>query len=447
MGLTFDSFEKGVTMKLKHSRYMLHTLAIFVLALFVASLNGRKLYSIGLNVKKVHPSTVHSFPKGVRERIMKHRANLPITNMVFGPLVLGSNNQEMIVMYDTGSTILWVNDKSNCESCSESFGMRDGFNCQASSTCEKTSTIQDLEYGLGTTHGYEVYDSVKLNDDLLAVHHPFVVALSVTDSDDMQGVNGICGLSSTSGKKFSIMESLKSQGKIQEKVFSFLISDDENVPSTLVIGGVDPELLDPLKPFYRLELKNVGHQWTTSLDAVEIGVSHKRVLNGHEFGLFDTGTSHLVFSTEVVDRIIAANKEAGIDCEMRGQFEFICLIPTHILTKYERKSEENILRMASEVLPQIHFQIGNEEFSLEGEHLIASYEEVNQGALCGLLIAAGDYGVHILGDPMFRKYYTVFYEDGHQIILFHARRRKVSRRITIGGFSLETKQNISFLKE
>ena len=108
----------------------------------------------------------------------------------FGTLYLGSARQELNLVYDTGSSWLWVPTKL-CKGCPT----ENRYDTESSEFYNETDTIIELFYGRGHVIGNLAYDLVSLLS--VKVKPVLLRMLLINEAEDFQGTqaDGILGLS------------------------------------------------------------------------------------------------------------------------------------------------------------------------------------------------------------------------------------------------------------
>lgn len=80
-------------------------------------------------------------------------------NQYFGYLDIGTPPQTFTVVFDTGSSNLWVPCKG-CNAISEACNFHKTFDCDSSKTCVKSNKLISIQYGTGSVKGLVYYDLV-----------------------------------------------------------------------------------------------------------------------------------------------------------------------------------------------------------------------------------------------------------------------------------------------
>merc|ERR1719461_1077407 len=88
--------------------------------------------------------------------------NVPLTSykqsQYYGTIQIGSPKKDFIVLFDTGSSNLWV-PASNCTNCASGHAQYDP---ASSSTFHPNGTAFNIRYGTGSMKGFVVHDDVYL---------------------------------------------------------------------------------------------------------------------------------------------------------------------------------------------------------------------------------------------------------------------------------------------
>jgi len=300
----------------------------------------------------------------------------------YGEVTIGSPPQKFTVIYDTGSSNLWVPSKS-CTNCKKTGGRYDS---SASSTYSKNGQSFALQYGTGSCNGFLSRDDVTLGG-LTASNFSFGEV--TTEAADVFGAapfDGILGMGVPAAAVDKVpmpMDQLVAQGKVEHNIFSFYLASNGSTSSALVLGGTDAKYQDgdftyvktakaaAVLPYWLLSASDV------KVDGTSLNVCSK--LLGCDM-VVDTGTSVLAGPTKAMSALIAKIGTVNADCS-------------------------NV-----DSLPTINFAFGSDSFDLGPDFYVLRGEGANGATECQLGIQAINAGVPIwiLGDPFLRKYYTVW---------------------------------------
>jgi hypothetical protein len=189
-------------------------------------------------------------------QIIKDYANA----QYFGTVSIGSPPQSFQVIFDTGSSNLWV-PKVGCTHCGLPFiAKKNKYDHGKSSTYTQDGKDFDIMYGSGSVSGFFSTDDVTLADDLVINGQRFA---EVQDAGGL-GVayylgkfDGILGLGFTSisiDNTPTCFENLIKQNKLDQPIFAFYLGD--NAPGELTFGGYDTSKFEG-----ELQYVKVGEAW------------------------------------------------------------------------------------------------------------------------------------------------------------------------------------------
>ncbi|CAI9166995.1 unnamed protein product [Rangifer tarandus platyrhynchus] len=215
-----------------------------------------------------------------------------------GNITVGTPPQEFRVVFDTGSSDLWV-PSMFCSSptCSSHVLFRH----RESSTFCPTDREFSLEYSVGRMRGVVVYDTVRIGD-LVSTDQAFGLSMEHSGFEG-RPIDGILGLnypdlSFTGGTP--IFDKLMNDGAISEPVFAFYLSKIKPEGSVVMFGGVD-------KSYYQGALNWVpliqANDWHVHMDRISIN-SRVIACNGGCEAFVDTGTSLILGPRRLVDNIL-----------------------------------------------------------------------------------------------------------------------------------------------
>ncbi|KAK2080218.1 hypothetical protein QBZ16_000071 [Prototheca wickerhamii] len=228
----------------------------------------------------------------------------PIFVQYYGEIGIGSPPQLFQVIFDTGSSNLWV-PSSKCSYFSIACYLHNKYTAEASSTYLEDGRDFAIQYGSGALTGFLSQDSVTLGD-LVVREQTFAEAVQEPAlSFIMAQFDGIMGLAFPEiavNKVLPPFQSALKQGLLEEPVFSFWLN------RKLVLGGVN-------KAHYTGEHTwvNVTRRgfWQFDMDKLEIG--DETIAGGCDHGcqaIADTGTSLMVGPSDAIAKI---NKAIGAE--------------------------------------------------------------------------------------------------------------------------------------
>ena len=319
------------------------------------------------------------FDDGLDEVIIKNYEDAQF----FGEISVGTPGQTVNVVFDTGSSNLWVPNAKPL------FSGHEIYEHKRSSTYVKNGTDFAIEYGSGPVAGSYSRDNVQIGSEILLENYLFA------EVDDTTGLgvgyrlgkfDGILGLAwgtiSVDGVP-TPLEAMISANLLEENVFAFYLGEG---PGELVFGGVDPDHYTG--DFTYVPLSSTTY-WQIELEDFKVGNSSMTTATK---AIVDSGTSLLTGPTEDVKKIAEAlgaralgnTGEYLIDCNPYGA-------------------------------PDLNIDINGKTFTLS----LADYVIYDEGecllAIMGMDIPAPTGPLWILGDVFMRKYYVKFDIDNKRI--------------------------------
>lgn len=337
----------------------------------------------------------------------------------YGAIDLGSPAQTFEVIFDTGSSNLWVPSKS-CSYFNIACLLHSKYDSSASSTYVKNGTEFAIQYGSGSLSGFMSQDTltwagieVKRQVFAEAVDEPglaFVVA-------KFDGILGMGFPEIAVEQAVPPFNMMLDQELLAEPVFAFWLNRDPQDPDggELVLGGID-------EAHYTGDITWVpvtrrGY-WQHDMDGIEVEGKSLSICKGGCTGIADTGTSLIAGPTADVD---ALNKAIGATPTVRNQCdslvkEYIPLMaqylsefsPEQVCTSLgmcEADDEDgevanfgkgnrklSAMLDAKIVLAQKQLREGLDRIGMDGEQLLSDLKRVKKSAACDMCQrAAGMY--------------------------------------------------------
>ena len=161
----------------------------------------------------------------------------------YGVLEVGSPPQSFTVIFDTGSSNLWI-PEINCKNCGYWFlnGGKHKYDHSKSTTYQVDGSDFHIQYGSGDVRGSFSVDDVTLAEDITISGQKFA---EVSDAGGlgigyvMGKFDGIMGLGFEGlslGGAETVFKNAIDQGLVKEGVFAFALGD--NADGELTFGGI-----------------------------------------------------------------------------------------------------------------------------------------------------------------------------------------------------------------
>ncbi|RXN38148.1 cathepsin E-like protein [Labeo rohita] len=339
----------------------------------------------------------HCYPAAQHYLHMGGRSKERLFNFMdaqfFGQISLGKPEQNFTVVFDTGSTDLWV-PSSYC--VSQACAMHNKFKAFESSTYAHDGRVFGIHYGSGHLLGVMAREELKVGSVTVqnqvfgeAVYEPGF-AFVLAQFDGVLGL-GFPQLAEELGSP--VFDSMIAQGVLDEPIFSFYLRiNGSGFGGELLFGGMDETRF--VSPINWIPVTQKGY-WQIRLDAVKVQGALSfcyRSTKGCQ-AIVDTGTSLIggpARDVLLLQQFIGATPTAV------GEYLIDCV------------------RISS--LPVVSFLINNVEYPLTGEQYIRR-ETLNNKEICfsgfqSIDIPSPAGPVWILGDVFLSQFYSI-YDRGH----------------------------------
>ncbi|KAJ8661200.1 hypothetical protein O0I10_002949 [Lichtheimia ornata] len=316
---------------------------------------------------------------------------IPLSNYMnaqyYGEIQLGTPGQTFTVVFDTGSSNLWV-PSTHCNSIACFLHTR--YDSTASDTFRENGTEFAIQYGTGSLEGFISEETLTMGG-IQVPHQGFAESTKEPGfTFALAQFDGILGMGfDTIAVKGVVppFQNMVAQDLVDEAVFSFWLGNSDNDDGNggggggeLVLGGIDHS-------HYKGELtwapvRRKGY-WEIELQDIKFG--------GKNVGLdpvgaaIDTGSSLLVVPTTVAELI---NSELDAQKNWAGQYVVDCdKIPD---------------------FPEFCFTFVNKDFCLSADEYVLQMQGQCISGFMGMDIPEPAGPLWILGDVFLRKYYSVY---------------------------------------
>lgn len=298
----------------------------------------------------------------------------------YGEISLGTPAQKFEVIFDTGSSDLWVASTQ----CDSSCGRHAEYDSTASSTYAANGTEFKIMYGSGPVAGFQSVDVLDMGG--LKVQNQMFA--EVTDASGLGAAYKLGKFDGILGMAFPVLsvngvptafENLVDQKLVDTAEFAFYLGNSRSDRGELLLGGTDPA-------HYTGEITWVNllsaTYWEITLSGMSVGGT--QYISGGAKAIVDSGTSLLTGPSDSVKAIAA---QIGAKEIIEGEYMVAC--------DYEG-------------LPNFDFVIDGKTYTLTAEEYLIPDGDLCLLGMIGLDIPRPNGPLWILGDVFMRKYYTVF---------------------------------------
>ncbi|KAG6511228.1 aspartic proteinase oryzasin-1-like [Zingiber officinale] len=221
----------------------------------------------------------------------------------FGEIGIGSPAQKFTVIFDTGSSNLWVPSSKCYFSIACLFHSK--YKSSRSSTYQKNGKSAAIHYGSGSISGFFSEDHVTVGD-LVVKSQDFIEATrepSVTFVvAKFDGILGLGFKEISVGNAVPVWYNMVEQGLVKEPVFSFWFNRNANdgEGGELVFGGVDPNHYNGNHTYVPVTKKGY---WQFEMGDVLVDGESTGFCAGGCAAIADSGTSLITGPTTVIAEI------------------------------------------------------------------------------------------------------------------------------------------------
>jgi len=304
----------------------------------------------------------------------------------YGPIAAGTPGQTFNVIFDTGSSNLWIPSTA----CGSSCGSHPLYDNTKSTTYQKNGTAFGIQYGSGPVSGVLSYDTINWGG--LAIQKQEFAEVNVVSGlglgylfGHFDGILGMAFQSISVDDIPTVYQNAQRQGVVNSTQFGVYLPAVDGASGELTLGGYNSDHFEGSLNFVPLISETY---WEVALNGMTLG--GKSVTTTTK-AVVDTGTSILAGPKAEVDALAALvgatpfplnPSEYTIDCSKVPQ------------------------------LPVLAIKLGSEQFTFTGAEYTLNVEGTCLFGFTGVDIPAPRGPLYILGDVFIRKYYTVFDSAG-----------------------------------
>ncbi|NXR06353.1 CATE protein, partial [Semnornis frantzii] len=323
--------------------------------------------------------------------------NEPLINYLdleyFGQISIGTPPQNFTVIFDTGSSNLWV---PSIYCVSKACAQHARFQPSQSSTYQAIGTPFSIQYGTGSLTGIIGSDQVVV-EGLTVRNQQF--AESVTEPGkafldaEFDGILGLAYPSLAVDGVTPVFDNMMAQNLVELPMFSVYMSRNPQAPvgGELLFGGFDTSHFTGTLNW--VPVTQQGY-WQIQLDNIQVGGTVAFCANGCQ-AIVDTGTSLLTGPTKDIKEMQSYIGATAVD----GEYAVEC-------------SNLN-------VMPDVTFTINGLPYTLSAQAytLMEFSEDVTfcTSGFQGLDISPPAGPLWILGDVFIRQFYAVFDRGNNRV--------------------------------
>jgi len=297
----------------------------------------------------------------------------------YGHLTIGTPPQEFKVIFDTGSSNLWVPSKKT--SIIHWNPLHAKYDSTKSSTYIKNDTDFSIQYGSGSLTGFVSEDDVTIGN-VTVTKQLFAEATNEPGLAFKIGkMDGIMGMAwqriAVNGIKPPWYDVVASSG--MENLFAFYLGKGNGDNSELLLGGADPA-------HYTGEINYVPLSeeayWMFKMDKFSVG----NITQSDVTVIADTGTSLFAGPKDFITQV--QTLIGGTPVGTSGEYTLDCS------------------KLSS--LPTVTITLAGKDYTLTGEDYAVQVSGECLSGFMGIDLPAGNPVKFILGDVFLRKYYSIY---------------------------------------
>jgi len=307
----------------------------------------------------------------------------------YGPIQLGTPGQDFLVVFDTGSSNLWVPSET-CPWTDIPCDIHSRYDGTKSSTYVANGTSFTIQYGTGSMTGFLSQDILKIGT-LVVKNQIFAEATGEPGitfiAAQFDGILGFAYETISVDHVVPVWYNILAQKLVSNPIFAFWLSDNPSGLSggELFLGGTDPKYYTGAITWVSVTSQTY---WEYSMDDFKIAGNSTGWCKNCR-AIADSGTSLIAGPSSYINQLNA--KLGALPLNGEGIF-LVCPNPG--------------------TLPTIESVIGGKSFALTQDQYVIQVSLFGQttciSGFVGLDIPPPYGPLWIVGDVFMRAYYTVF---------------------------------------
>lgn len=337
----------------------------------------------------------------------------------YGPITIGTPPQTFNVLFDSGSSNLWV-PGAPCAANDVACLTHNTYNSSASSTYQVNNQSFAIQYGTGNLTGYLAVDTVNVSG-LVITGQTFAIATSEPGStfvySEFDGILGMAYQQISVDNVIPPFYNMYTQNLIDEPIFAFYLTNNSaNGLSAnggeLTLGGYDSTYY--IGEITYTPVTQEGY-WQFNVDSIIVGSTP---ICYSCTAIADSGTSLLAVPTALYTTV---QNTLGAILNEDGLYVFDCTQTNN--------------------LPVVSFKIAGTIFTLDSSNYVYEMEGNYGNILCVSAFEDASVNLWILGDVFIMKYYAIF-DMGNNQVGFATAVSNSSNVQQVGGGALNLSPNL-----
>ncbi|GFO20565.1 cathepsin d [Plakobranchus ocellatus] len=313
-------------------------------------------------------------------------------SLYYGPITVGTPGQKLNVVFDTGSSDMWI--VSNL--CPTS-GTHRTFNNDSSRTYKNRDLPFIFNYHPGRVTGQWSQDNVWLAGATVR-NQMFGLATEnyqMYEDLDVDGIVGLGFLNVFDDNEPNLFSNMVEQKLLQAPVFSFYLNrlGSSDRSSRLTLGGTNPDLYTGDFTFVDLSAMN---RWQFRVDRLQLDDDATTVCKGPFHAVVESDKSLIVGPEKdvlLLHRMLGAKPD--IYDGLNYGYSFRC--------------------STVDSLPDVTFVVNGKKLSLSSKDYVIKDEGCYSAFVGRKFMKRDGFPLWILGTPFMRGFYTQFDKGNHRI--------------------------------